>query len=186
MRRRLGTSTLLAITLAITPAFARDEEGVPITIHVVDASNSKPIPNAWVRVPDTEGRRRVDPASGSWTASYLYTYDGAEYFFLRGMMLEFTISAPGYSSKVAQYRVKARRNELTVALPPIEIEDNQLDTEIDWFKRNLPDDSTDSGSEPVQRPEVEPDTAAAGDGAEAPPVDAGTADEEGVPRDADQ
>ncbi len=39
----------------------------PVIVRVIDIIGN-PIPNAWVRLPDTEGRRMVD-ASGKWEAN---------------------------------------------------------------------------------------------------------------------
>ncbi|MBW1878630.1 MAG: carboxypeptidase regulatory-like domain-containing protein [Deltaproteobacteria bacterium] len=156
---RLGKGALMAIALWSSVAFAKTDEGIPLTVLVVDESG-QPIPNAWVRIPDTEGRRRTDP-SGTWTASFVYTYDGAEVFFQRGMVLELTISAPGFASRLARYRVKAHRNELTVPMKRIKFERPEIDAEIVWFKRNPADTDgaeTDDGTprEPEPTPPVEP------------------------------
>jgi hypothetical protein len=149
----------MAVALWSSVAVAKDDEGIELTVLVVDEAG-QPIPNAWVRIPDTEGRRRTDP-SGSWTAAFVYTYDGAEVFFERGMVLELTISAPGYASRLARYRVKARRNELTVPLTRIEFEKAEIDSEIVWFKRDpseTDDEQIDDESprEPEPTPPVEP------------------------------
>jgi len=128
---------LFASTLITTPAFANEEDAKLVAVRVLDTMGN-PIPNAWVRLPETEGRRMVDEF-GKWQAKSLYELDGNELFFLRGMTLDFTISAPGYTSRSVAYEVQKRRNLITVSLQPMthkileEGEDNDL--MIRWFQR---------------------------------------------------
>jgi len=145
----------MAVALWSSVAFAKEDEGIPLTVLVVDESGN-PIPNAWVRIPDTEGRRRTDP-TGNWTASFVYTYDGAEVYFQRGMVLELTISAPGYASRLARYKMKARRNELTVPLKRIEIEKPEVETDIEWFRRG-PGEAEGDGAGDDSSGEPQPST----------------------------
>ncbi len=136
----------IAFLLSSGVALAQEPVGIPVTVAVVD-SQGEPIPNAWVRIPDTEGRRRVEPDTGRWTASSVYGYDGAEIRFQKGMILDLSVSAPGHQARSVQYRVAKRRNVVTVALPPLQAIDlgDQSDEElvIRWFQRTEAEESGD-------------------------------------------
>lgn len=136
----------IALLLAASPAIAQEAEGLPVTVVVVDPVG-EPIPNAWVRIPDTEGRRRVDPSNGRWTASSVYGFDGSEIIFKKSMILDLTISAPGYQARTVQYRVAKRRNVVTVSLPPLEEidlgEESDEELVIRWFQRTDFEESDD-------------------------------------------
>jgi len=97
-----------------------------------------PIQNAWVRLPQTEGRRMVDE-TGKWQSSSLYDLDGNEIFFTKGKILDFTISAPGYTSRSVAYEVRGRRNLITVQLEPmvhaVIDDENDENLMIRWFQR---------------------------------------------------
>lgn len=86
---------------------------------VVTDEQGQPIPNAWVRIPQTEGRRVVDPETGLWEASTVYRYDGEPLVFTRGLRLELTVSAPGYHTRRLAVQVRSRRNLLPVSLQPM-------------------------------------------------------------------
>lgn len=128
---------LFASTLITTPALANEEDAKVVAVRVLDKAGN-PIPNAWVRLPETEGRRMVDEF-GKWQAKSLYELDGNELFFLKGMTLDFTISAPGYTSRSVAYEVQKRRNLITVSLEPMKhkILENSEDNDlmIRWFQR---------------------------------------------------
>ena len=142
--KRIGFGILMATLTLSTPAIADDADDAKlITVRVMD-QNGEPIPNAWVRLPQTEGRRMVDEL-GKWQAKSLYELDGRERFFLKGMVLDFTISAPGYTSRSVAYSVQRNRNLISVELRPMQhnILDgvNDEDLMIRWFKRTLVEDS---------------------------------------------
>lgn len=128
---------LFASTLITSPALANEEDAKVVAVRVLDKAGN-PIPNAWVRLPETEGRRMVDEF-GKWQAKSLYELDGNELFFLKGMTLDFTISAPGYTSRSVAYEVQKRRNLITVSLEPMKhkiLEDSEdSDLMIRWFQR---------------------------------------------------
>jgi hypothetical protein len=110
----------------------------PVTITVTDA-DGKPIPNAWVRVPGTDGRREVDPTNGKWSAEVLYLLDGTELWFLKNRPVEFMVSAPEYQTASVKFRVQGRKsnNNLLVSLVKMERADlgSEDDLLIQWFKR---------------------------------------------------
>lgn len=107
---------LLLSMLYNTPASAARPQIVSVVI--TDPSGA-PIPNAWVRIPRTEGRRTVEPATGLWEASTVYRYDGSPLVFTRGLRLELTVSAPGYHTQRLSVAVRSRRNLLPVQLQPM-------------------------------------------------------------------
>jgi len=137
----LGPAALPAAVLSVpTPAHAERPQIVMVT---VTDTEGKVVPNAWVRIPGTEGRRTVDAITGIWEASMLYRFDGEPYVFTKGETLLITVSAPGYLSQTFEFEVRARRNELPVTLekmPEQEIlpDDLQLESEdevlLDWFR----------------------------------------------------
>jgi hypothetical protein len=142
--KRLGFGLLLASLAFFTSALADDEDDAKlITVRVLDGAGA-PITNAWVRLPQTEGRRMVDEV-GRWQAKSLYELDGRERFFMKGMVLDLTISAPGYTSRAVGYEVRNRRNLVTVQLEPMNLtildEENDEDLMIRWFQRTYVDDS---------------------------------------------
>jgi hypothetical protein len=130
----------LAGTLFLaSSAHAADKPQI-ISVVVSDQAGV-PIPNAWVRVPETEGRRIVDAETGRWEASMLYSYDGTPVVFVRGMMVDLTVSAPGYQPRRLLYEVEPRGNELLISLevmPEREVVDTTVADEelvIDWFSK---------------------------------------------------
>jgi len=106
-------------------------------VHVKD-SEGKPIPNAWVRIPDTEGRRQVSSETGIWEASMLYRYDGDILFFLRGDIVNLTVSAPGYQAQALIYTIRPRRNEFEVQLQAMLKAEAAVEADeelsIEWLK----------------------------------------------------
>ena len=141
--RRLLLTSLAATALAgglVAPLSARAERPQIVAVTVTDI-DGKPIPNAWVRIPNTEGRRTVDPATGLWEASMLYGFDGEPLVFTRGMVLQISVSAPGYLTQIIEFEVRARRNELPITLekmPEQEILPDGLETDedvlLEWFR----------------------------------------------------
>ncbi len=105
-------TALLALGLAglVAPAaaHAKDDEGVEVTIKVLDDAG-EPIPTAVVRHPSEEFRHRVNTFDGSWTERVLYLPDGAEIRFEKGLELELEISAPGFINQRFVYIIKKRK-----------------------------------------------------------------------------
>lgn len=130
---------LLAMALFFaTSAHAERPQIIAVTVTDTDGSV---VPNAWVRIPETEGRRTVEPTTGIWEASMLYRFDGQPLVFTKGMTLLITVSAPGYRAQSFEFEVRARKNELPVALekmPEQEILQEGLESEedvlLDWFR----------------------------------------------------
>jgi hypothetical protein len=141
-RRRLlwGLLASVPVGLGLLPVAAHAERPQIVAVTVTN-TDGKPIPNAWVRIPNTEGRRTVDPATGLWEASMLYGYDGEPLVFTRGMVLQISVSAPGYLTHIIEFEVRARRNELPVTLekmPEQDILPDGLETDedvlLEWFR----------------------------------------------------
>jgi len=136
MVRFFGALVLTTFLAGSPAAVAQETEGLPVAVQVLD-SNGAPIRNAWVRIPGTEGRRRVDSENGVWQASYLYTTSGEELIFKRGMVLEFTVTAPGYEPTTVAYKLRRARNAFTIALDRMMVEEITSDDEetllMTWF-----------------------------------------------------
>ena len=126
--------TTLMILLLLSPAVFADD-AIPVSILVLDGAGL-PITNAWVRVPDTEGRRDVDATTGEWTESSLWSLEGEELIFAPNMLLSLTVSAPGYQSREFVYKVRSRKNQVSVVLPELEVPkvDESADA-IHWVRR---------------------------------------------------
>lgn len=140
---------LFGMLVSSEAALAKDKKAKPVeketvSVMVVDVDGN-PLPNAMVRVPETEGRRDVTPDTGVWEADMLYKLDGSEFFFSKGTVLDFTITAPGYEAATVAWTVRGRKNGIRVVLAPLPAdakpttEDDEL--MIQWFKRTTPVDS---------------------------------------------
>jgi hypothetical protein len=104
---------------------ADDEEGIWVTIRVLDADGN-PIPTAVVRHTAEEERHRVNAETGEWPVNVFYLPDGSELKITKGMELTLEISAPGYQNLKVQYVVRKRKNLVPVTLQKMDL---QIDTE---------------------------------------------------------
>lgn len=131
-----------ALMWLVAAAVAAEEDGIPVTVRVVDATTEQPIPTAVVRHPKEQDRHRVNTETGSWTGSVLYMPDGSEVLFEKGMTLEFEVSAPGYVNQRVTYVVRRRRNEFPVHLVKLELDmsDEDPDDITIQFGRDKPID----------------------------------------------
>jgi hypothetical protein len=120
---------LCAMMLVSTSALAAEDEGVPVTVRVLDATSLAPIPTAVVRHPSEQDRHRVNTETGTWTGNVLYMPDGSEMFFEKGMVVEFEVSAPGYVNQRISYTVRKRRNSVDVPLVKMDIDMTTEDPE---------------------------------------------------------
>lgn len=132
---------LLALAASSSPAFA-DEEGIPVTIRVVDRETALPISTAVIRHPKEQERHRVNTETGTWTDSVLYLPDGSEMLFLKGMELEFEVSAPGYANQSVVFTVRKRKNVFEVPLDKMSVDMSEEDPEdiMIQFGRDKPID----------------------------------------------
>lgn len=120
--------SLLVGAQAVNTAHAA-EEGIPVTVRVLDSATGLPVPTAVVRHPKEQDRHRVNTESGSWTGDVMYMPDGSELFFTKGMILEFEVSAPGYINQRRSYTVRKRRNEIEIFLQKMAIDMSDEDPE---------------------------------------------------------
>lgn len=152
MRR---ASSLLLLTLVLVPVVLSssaeakkgseaDPEGVPVKVKVLDVDGN-PIATAVVRHPDEADRHRVNSLTGEWFNSVLYLPDGSEMIFTPGMQLLLEISAPGYMTKIIQYDIRKRKNNIEVALDKLEIEEQSIEEPTIQFGRDKPRDDGGSG-----------------------------------------
>ena len=140
----LGSGLLGAAWLMASPALAKRPQVVTVS---VEDPEGRPIPNAWVRIPGTEGRRTVEQDTGVWEATTLFDPSGQPIIFQRGMRLELTVTAPGYAPVRVSYKVRSRRNSLDVTLVPMQRPDilpqgvTTLDTLVkEWLGAPEPDE----------------------------------------------
>jgi hypothetical protein len=145
MQRVVRSVLALALFAGLaTSAAAEDKKGRPVTIRVVD-EDGQALPNATVRVPGTEGKRRVT-RNGEWTESMLYTVEGDEFVFRKNEFVEFHIAAPEFHARSIKYKVRGRMNYLQIALkrmpPPLEPLTAEDDNEllVRWFQRTAVDE----------------------------------------------
>ncbi|MEZ4240108.1 MAG: hypothetical protein R3F59_28950 [Myxococcota bacterium] len=142
--RQLATA-LLGIGAATAwsgPAAAASDDGVPLTIRVVDEATEQPITTAVVRHPQEQDRHHVNTETGEWSGSVLYMPDGSELLFEKGMTIEFEVSAPGYVNRSISYTIRRRRNEFSVALTRLDLDmqDEDPDDITIQFGRDKPID----------------------------------------------
>ena len=137
------SAPLMIIGLALTGgiALAKDKavEGVPIEITVEDAEGA-PIPTAVIRHPDEADRHRVNAMTGAWEDTKLYMPDGSEMIFAPGTTIRFEISAPGYLTKIIQYDIRKRKNNIEIALEALQDDDQQIEEPLIQFGRDKPRD----------------------------------------------
>jgi hypothetical protein len=133
---------VVAAWLLCASAHAGSEEGIPVTVRVIDAESGQPIPTAVVRHPQEQDRHRVNTETGTWTNNVLYLPDGSEMFFTKGMQLEFEVSAPGYANQKVAYVVRKRKNVFDVPLTKMAIDMSEEDPEdiMIQFGRDKPID----------------------------------------------
>jgi hypothetical protein len=129
MSRLLAAIMVWVAVSAGSQALAAEQEGIPVTVRVLDSTTGMAVSTAVVRHPSEQDRHRVNTESGSWTGEVMYMPDGSELFFTKGMTLEFEVSAPGYVNKRVSYVVRKRRNEVEVFLQKMAIDMSDEDPE---------------------------------------------------------
>lgn len=123
-------------------AFAADDEGIPVTVEVMDEVGN-PIPTAVVRHPEETFRHRVNAENGAWSNTSLWLPNGDELRFVKGMTVQFEVSAPGYNNRFVEYVVRKRKNVISVVLSKMELdlsEDDEMDDPVIQFGRDKPID----------------------------------------------
>ena len=132
----LFTALLL---MSSEPVFAKKgnkNEGVLLSITVIDEKSSSPIPTAVIKHPEEIDPHRVNEVSGKWQATELFFADGREMPFLPGMTIQLEVSAPNYITNIIQYDVRSRRNNIEVPLVPMDLNTNNIDIPIIPFPRD--------------------------------------------------
>ncbi len=119
---------------------SKDTDGVNVKITVLD-EKQKAIPTAVIRHPDEADRHRVNSMTGSWEDTKLYMPDGTEMIFTPGMSVRFEVSAPGYLTKIIQYDIRKRKNNVEVNLVELEMDDETgIEDPMITFGRDKPRD----------------------------------------------
>lgn len=121
---------LLGLSFGLSTTALADDEGIPVTVQVADTLGN-PIPTAIVRHPAEQDRHRVNTETGKWMAQILYLPDGSELVFVKGMELEFEISAPGYQNAHVTYLVRKRKNVVPVVLEKMDLDALMADDDDD-------------------------------------------------------
>ena len=115
----------------------KSQVGTRVYVQVLDDVGS-PIPTAVIRHPDEADRHRVNSVDGTWDEEVLYLPDGSELTFKPGMILVLEVSAPGYETKVIQYQVRRKRNNVKVDLAKLQLDDEVLEEPMMSFGRDTP------------------------------------------------
>ena len=112
---------MLAFTSDAEAKKRKKDEGVKVSIIVLDFDSSKPVATAKVKHPAEEMPHRVNQANGTWTESEILLDDGTQLHFTPGSALVFEVSAPGYVTKHISYDVKRWRNNVQIKLKKMDI-----------------------------------------------------------------
>ena len=144
MRRTFLAAAMVWAIVSPTAEAAKDEEGVPVTIQVLDIAGD-PIPTAVVRHPEEADRHRVNSITGEWTAPVLYLPDGGELIFTPGMSIRLEVSAPGYMTQIIQYDIRKRRNKVEVTLSQLAMDDEDIEEPLIQFGRDKPREGGGTG-----------------------------------------
>ena len=146
MRARATLALITGLMLS-GPALAKKdkfEDGVPVKVTVLDAVG-EPIPTAVIRHPEEADRHRVNSLTGSWEESKLYLPDGSELIFTPGMSIQLEVSAPGYLTQIIQYDIRKRKNHVEVALPELQLDEQDIDEPLLQFGRDKPRETGGTG-----------------------------------------
>jgi hypothetical protein len=137
MKRIMLAIALMTMMTPMAEARKDNDEGVPVTIQVLDVINA-PIPTAFIRHPEEAESHRVNSITGEWTAPELYLPDGGELIFTPGMTVRFEVSAPGYMTQIIQYDIRKRRNKVEVILMEMAMDDEDIEEPLIQFGRDRP------------------------------------------------
>lgn len=142
-----GSATLVGVA---TPSVASAQEtGIPVEIRVMDTSGN-PIATAVVRHPEEQERHPVNTITGAYTTDVLFLPDGSEKLFVKGLDLEFEVSAPGFVTANVRHVVRKRRNVIAVTLETMELNLlDDLEEPVIQFGRDRPIDGA-TPADPAQ------------------------------------
>lgn len=143
----LGSAAFVGVA---TPSVALAQEtGIPVEIRVLDTSGN-PIATAVVRHPEEQERHPVNTITGAYTTDVLFLPDGSEKLFVKGLDLEFEVSAPGFVSANVRHIVRKRRNVIAVTLETMELNLlDDLEEPVIQFGRDRPIDGA-TPADPAQ------------------------------------
>ncbi len=146
MSSRALLAVLLGASLSPTALAgkSKEPEGVPIKMTVKDPEG-RPIPTAVIRHPDEADRHRVNSLTGTWEETKLYMPDGSELIFTPGMTIQFEVSAPGYLTRIVQYDIRKRKNQVPVVLTALALEDQAVEEPLLQFGRDKPREAGGTG-----------------------------------------
>ncbi len=133
------TTLVLAIAMSAPLSLAADDDGVPVTVRVLD-TRGEVIPTATVRHRDEKQRHRVNTVTGEWIESVLYLDDGTAIVLEKGMELRLEISAPMFLNKDIIYTMRKRKNVVVVELEDFSMEaEDESEIQIGFGDDNLLD-----------------------------------------------
>lgn len=142
---------LSLVSLAVLGGFFGDDAlakkgqvGTRVYVQVLDDAGL-PIPTAVIRHPEEADRHRVNSVDGTWDEEVLYLPDGSEMIFKPGMILVLEVSAPGYETKVIQYQVRRKRNNVKVDLAKLQLDEEVVEEPMMSFGRDTPRDTVGGG-----------------------------------------
>lgn len=107
----------------LTPgAWADEDDGIQVTIQVIDATTRAPVQTAEVGLVEEPDRYRVNHETGQWRGAGLFRADGSELIFVRDAELQLEVSAPGYEQIRISHVVHKRKNTVEVELQPMQFD----------------------------------------------------------------
>ncbi len=144
----VGGLSVATVSVVTAPVAQAQDQGIPVEIRVLDEEGN-PIPTAVVRHPEEQERHPVNTMTGAYFTDILYLPDGTERPFVKGMDLEFEVSAPGFITANILHVVRKRRNTIEVTLEKMNLDLlDDLDEPVIQFGRDRPIDG--ATAEPAQ------------------------------------
>ena len=127
------------VTTLIAPAEAKkgnSDEGILITIIILDEETEEPIQTAKVKHSLESDSSRVNKLTGKWQAREVYDAEGNEHKFKAGQTENFSVSAPGYTTRIVKYDVRKRRNTIPLKLQKMDVDNDTVEMPIIKFGRD--------------------------------------------------
>jgi len=94
-------------------------EGVNVVITVLDDQSKAPVSTAIITHPKDVIDHKVNEVTGIWKDSQIFLPNGEALYFSPGLILDLTITAPGYITQDIRFEVKQWRNKHTIYLNKI-------------------------------------------------------------------
>ena len=130
------TLSMLAISSDADAKKGNSDEGILITIIILDETSGEPIPTAKVKHSKESDSSRVNKLTGKWQAREIYDAEGNEYKFQAGVTENFSVSAPGYMTRIVKYDVRKRRNNIELKLQKMDVDNDTVEMPIIKFGRD--------------------------------------------------